>query len=362
MLDLYVGGPGAGKSYEVTRYRILPALQEGRKVVTNLAVNHARMIIAAGCAPDLLVILPERINGRWWGSSVEDYDQSWQDAEGKRCLFVIDECHRPLPSRNTSVELEEWYSMHRHKGYDVVLLSQSSRKVNAVIMDMVQTSISLRKATALGSSKTYLRFVLDGVKGKPISKTVRPYDKRFFSLYASHTGSKGPIKESGSKEKGVFSHWIFKVIGLFAIFIVYQGIKLASMVDDGETVLTSESSKDVVEVPNDKKENAVKLPVVEKLEDANRADQVDKKEVVEDKQGGHPLASFELVYHGTFNGQALLTGGGNLWRGGELTAMGYSVSPVSLCAARIEWGEWSHIIGCAKGRVGAVAAVSSTLY
>ncbi|MFN1568607.1 zonular occludens toxin domain-containing protein, partial [Vibrio harveyi] len=38
-ISLLKGKPRSGKSYEAVRYHILPAIQEGRKVVTNIPLN-----------------------------------------------------------------------------------------------------------------------------------------------------------------------------------------------------------------------------------------------------------------------------------------------------------------------------------
>ncbi|MBV1843592.1 zonular occludens toxin domain-containing protein, partial [Photobacterium ganghwense] len=39
MINLIVGRPGGGKSYEAVVFHIIPAIQNGRKVVTNLPLN-----------------------------------------------------------------------------------------------------------------------------------------------------------------------------------------------------------------------------------------------------------------------------------------------------------------------------------
>lgn len=36
MINLLLGAPGGGKSYEAVAYHVLPAVQSGRKVITNL--------------------------------------------------------------------------------------------------------------------------------------------------------------------------------------------------------------------------------------------------------------------------------------------------------------------------------------
>lgn len=38
-LNIIVGRPGSGKDYEAVAYHVIPAIKEGRRVVTNLPLN-----------------------------------------------------------------------------------------------------------------------------------------------------------------------------------------------------------------------------------------------------------------------------------------------------------------------------------
>ncbi|EPW3551744.1 zonular occludens toxin domain-containing protein, partial [Pseudomonas aeruginosa] len=38
MINLILGQPGGGKSHEAVVYHVVPALNQGRKVITNLAL------------------------------------------------------------------------------------------------------------------------------------------------------------------------------------------------------------------------------------------------------------------------------------------------------------------------------------
>jgi len=39
MINLLLGQPGGGKSYEAVAFHILPALAQGRKVITNMPLD-----------------------------------------------------------------------------------------------------------------------------------------------------------------------------------------------------------------------------------------------------------------------------------------------------------------------------------
>jgi len=67
MIDLLEGIPGSGKSYEAVVYHVLPALKNGRKVVTNLPLNVDAFAKLDARYRDLLDIrkAPLPVLGRW---------------------------------------------------------------------------------------------------------------------------------------------------------------------------------------------------------------------------------------------------------------------------------------------------------
>ena len=54
MINLLLGAPGGGKSYEAVVYHILPALEKGRKVITNLPLNIERIAAIDPAYSDLI--------------------------------------------------------------------------------------------------------------------------------------------------------------------------------------------------------------------------------------------------------------------------------------------------------------------
>lgn len=212
MINLLLGGPGGGKSYEAVVFHVLPALKRGRKVITNLPLNVEELeAVEPGCSALIeirtgtLAVAPELSDSAEAGvmglinqaraakfvsrpfANPEDYESEWRHVEGMGPLFVIDECHFALPRGGTSRAVEEWYSMHRHFNVDVLLITQSSGKISAAIKDLVQVCYKVRKAVALGKPNGYIRKVLDGVNGGEVSTSERKYLPQMFKLYRSHT-------------------------------------------------------------------------------------------------------------------------------------------------------------------------------
>jgi zona occludens toxin len=219
-----LGPPGAGKSYEAVVYQVLPALQQGRKVITNLPLNLEKFSLLDPAYSALIEVRKATSDNLKPFSDVADYQDPWRHPEhGYGPLYVIDECHIPMPRGGTGRDVEEWYSLHRHEGADLVLMTQSYGKVSKSICDLVQTVIVLRKNTALGSQKSYRREVRDGLTranriGKP---AIRTYKKEYFSLYQSYT--RGGKAEAGASDiRPIWKRWEFYSAGVALLIVLYQ--------------------------------------------------------------------------------------------------------------------------------------------
>ncbi|MBF4286404.1 zonular occludens toxin domain-containing protein, partial [Vibrio anguillarum] len=106
-------------------------------------------------------------------------------------LFVIDECHMVLPNRQLDSKILEFYSLHGHYGYDIILLTQNLRKVHRDVKDMIEMTYYCAKNTAFGSDKTYTKKVRIGATTEVVNEEQRKYKKEFFPFYQSHTQSSG---------------------------------------------------------------------------------------------------------------------------------------------------------------------------
>lgn len=218
MINLLLGPPGAGKSYEAVVFHVLPALLEGRKVITNLPLQ-LEAFRAYGIDLSLIELRHSSIENPKPFSSPDDYGSEWRGENGVGPLYVVDECHKPLPKGMTLRLVEEWFAEHRHEGADVLLITQSYGKISQSIRDMVQIVYRVRKATALGSDKRYIRKVQDGLRGEIMNENIRVYNADRFHLYKSHTKSNSAVSEATAKDiKPIWKHW--SVIGAFALIPV----------------------------------------------------------------------------------------------------------------------------------------------
>lgn len=221
MINGVEGIPGSGKSYEATCFHVLVALQGGRKVITNLPLN-VEMFAAIDPAYRALIEVRRRcqpIRGTWDAARVDvdsgqgnafdlfsdghtedpsvsvslfghvwDYFSVWKHPKtGQGPLFVIDECHVPLPKVGTDKQVIEWFKLSRHFNADVLLMTQSFRDMNPMIAGLLAILVKVRKADILGKADHYIRKVHGGYRGAVISTEQRKYEPQYFALYKSHT-------------------------------------------------------------------------------------------------------------------------------------------------------------------------------
>lgn len=207
MINLLLGPPGAGKSYEAVVFHVLPALLSGRMVITNLPLNLDEFK-AAGVDVSLIELRQQSIENPKPFASPDDYGSEWRGDGGIGPLYVIDECHKPFPKGMTLRMVEEWFAEHRHEGADCLLITQSYGKISQSIRDMVQVVYRVRKATALGSDKRYFRKVQDGLRGEVMNENIRVYNSDRFKLYKSHTKTNSAVSEAmASDVKPIWRHW-----------------------------------------------------------------------------------------------------------------------------------------------------------
>jgi len=248
MINLLLGSSGSGKSYEACAFHILNALQNGRRVITNMPVQVDAYAAIDPAFRDLLEIRrkPQPIRGTWTPTAeggaftlfedghvempdpdarafggVWDYFTTWRDREtGAGPLFVIDECQYCIPAKATQRAVEEWAALHRHFNADVLYITQSYGKISQAIRDNVQMVYRCRKNVALGAPSSYTRKVQDGLRGEVVNTTIRKYNPKYFGLYKSHTQGVAAEEFKGTDIRPFWKNWTFIGAGICACIFV----------------------------------------------------------------------------------------------------------------------------------------------
>ena len=218
MINGIQGKPGGGKSYEAVVTHIIPTItKDRRKVVTNLPLNVDVFCEVYGeYCRDLIEIVDGEFHnyGGQRPFSKKDHFlqyEGWQNPQGQKVYFFIDECHLAMPTQGTEKELTEFFSMHRHYGFDIMLITQNFRKVNKDIKDMIQMSYRCIKKSHMGQDDKYILKVHDGVgtTNASVYRTdERKYESRYFRFYTSHTKNNKSVQEATSKDvKKWYNNW-----------------------------------------------------------------------------------------------------------------------------------------------------------
>lgn len=232
------GRTGGGKSYEAVVSHIIPIVtQQKRKVVTNLPLNVDEICAVYGneCRALIDVIDGEFHNygGQRPFSKKEHYLQyeDWQNESGLRVYFVVDECQLSIPQQGTDKELIQFFEMHRHYGFDILLITQNFRKVNRDIRDLVGNHYRAIKKSMMGQNDKYILKVHDGSSASNASVVAtheREYEKKYFKFYKSHTKSNVAIKEADSNDiKKWYDNWFFKgsvILFIIAFMMLYSNL------------------------------------------------------------------------------------------------------------------------------------------
>lgn len=385
MINFLLGAPGGGKSYEAVAYHVLPALKAGRKVITNLPLAIEQFALLDESYPALIELRTEtrkepepfdedraesmfkrfgitahikKITNAAF-SNREDYGDEWRHPEtGAGPLYIIDECHIPLPAKGTPVAVEEWFSLHRHETADVLLITQSYGKVNRAISELTQIAYRVRKNTSFGSATSYTRKVQDGLRGEVVNTAIRKYEKKYFKLYRSHTKGGGAELSAGDI-KPIWQNWT--VIGSVLLFIIggfwlsqagnpLQAKVKPSKVSDFQAASVSQKqhislTPTPIEVP---------YPVSDNLEPfSGREIHFAGSVRYTDYQGNQrDNTSFFVTQNGTKVMEVL---------GRELALMGYKVEVVAPCVARIQFAGRSWFSICDKGQLSPAVGQDSQL-
>lgn len=248
MINMLIGRPRSGKSYEATAFHVIPAIKAGRLVITNLPLNVDYFCSVFGeHVRDLIVIYRPNKDIKIRFQHPFDYKSDWKHpVSGIGPLFIIDECHFAIRKGGTFQATEEWYSMHGHENADVLLITQSYGKVDKNICDMVEILYRVSKKTIFGDESSYIRKVFGGIGGAEMNCETRPYDKSYFPFYRSHTLSDTTGEAFAQDIKPFWKQW--PIIGA-AVCIVSALIAMVSMSLSGHGLLSTNIESPSVPAP-----------------------------------------------------------------------------------------------------------------
>lgn len=300
MINGIAGKPGGGKSYEAVKNHVIPALKEGRRVVTNLPLQIEHFVAVYGEQVRNLIVLVTYDYHDYGNqkpfSRIEDWleHQDWKNEKGQGVLFVIDEAHLSLPSRMQKgsgldiTKVLEFLSMHRHYGFDVLLITQNFKKIHADIRDMVQLVYRCIKKSMFGQDDEYIIKVHEGCTSQVVNTDERAYESYVFKFYKSHTKSESQIVEATTRD---VTPW--HKTGLMKVSYVILFFALLMIVNVARIIMEDDESIDSNDVPIEKKVSVNSESVVSPEIQKNQLNKSKKTDTEIQKKQNHNIRSID---------------------------------------------------------------------
>jgi zona occludens toxin len=192
-IDAYTGLPRSGKSYSVVKNVILPSLQEGREVHTNIPLTDL--------CTDKYPGLVHQLKPEWFK------DLELFAAIPAGAVVVLDELWRRWPAglkaNNVNFADKEFLAEHGHNVDDngnttrVVLVTQDLSQISAFARDLVAMTYRTTKLDAVGADNRFRVDIYTGCvtgqkppKNQLLRSTFDKYDPTIYGYYRSSTKSK----------------------------------------------------------------------------------------------------------------------------------------------------------------------------
>ena len=216
----YSGLPGSGKSYGVVENVVLPALEAGRHIITNIPLKLGRL---ADDYPQGSVTLFDNREAE------NDHTFFDMDRHPAGVIWIIDEAWRFWKSGMKATNIpqcqKEFFTEHRHnvgpdgRTNEIVLVTQDLAQLCAFVRSLVEETYRAVKLTAIGQKNKYRVDVFMGAAtgqkpGKPMRQLYGSYKPEIYQYYKSHTRNKtdfaAGMEEKADDRANVLKHPLIK--------------------------------------------------------------------------------------------------------------------------------------------------------
>jgi len=237
-ISAYVGLPGHGKSYEVVKSVIIPAISSGRRVVSNIyGLN--KQLIEEYCLSKDKKLSQENLgelvvvdNDACLDADFYPYKNAIDNNIETFCkagdLIIIDEAWRFFPKKEKINDNHfSFLSEHRHFtdkngiSCDFVILNQDLTNLQRELVERIETTFKMTKLVAAGLKSRYRVDVFSGNKCWKTAKTAsyqEKYDKSVFPLYKSYETDNGRELVT-DKRQNALSKSSIKYIAFIALIV-----------------------------------------------------------------------------------------------------------------------------------------------
>lgn len=142
MIYIYTGTPGSGKSLHCIK-DIIFKLKHGGNVISNFPVNTSKI---KGCKGEFIFKLNKDLTPEYL---VEYARKNHIKGKEAQTLIVIDEAQSLFNPRDfrdlKRKDYNQFFSLHRHLGYNVILITQNDRLLDKQIRCLIEYEVKHRK-------------------------------------------------------------------------------------------------------------------------------------------------------------------------------------------------------------------------
>lgn len=242
-IEAYTGKMGDGKTYEVVKSVVVPAIRRGQRVVTNIRGLNAELIAKHLDMPvgRVRALIKEfHIDDAFGptGALVPNFFPSEGGQEDGILEWgaynIIDEAHFVFGT-GTKFDNRGKYFMrqHRHETVDdqstqIIIITQSVDDLTSSVKNVIRSTTRCIKKTMFGKNKEYWCRNFNGATEAPskmINEATYKYSEPYTSMYMSQRGAMA--NERGVDNRGVI--WknrklqIFALLALLAtVFLIYS--------------------------------------------------------------------------------------------------------------------------------------------
>lgn len=225
-INCYSGLQGSGKSYEVVSSIIIPAVAQGRRVVTNISGIDNDGIRAYCC--EKLDVPMEKLGHVVYASnekvSSHDFFPPENIHQPTECtsfvlpgdLVAVDEAYKIWGSDcKIHTEHKIFFREHRHYIHsqtgvacDLVLMTQDIGDLHRVLKVVIEQSFKTHKAKGVGMTNVYTITMWEGWKQhqKTIVKDwTQTYNAEIFPLYKSYSGEQQGKEVASDSRQNILS-------------------------------------------------------------------------------------------------------------------------------------------------------------
>jgi len=235
-ITAYIGVPGSGKSYEVVKSVIVPALIKGRRVVSNVYGLKIESIYdycrskTKGDIGELICVTNEQCKDPEFLPYKDSVDTFCKPGD----LICLDEVWKfwnsdsDIHANHRSFVAEHRHFVDEQSGFtcDFVVINQAIVNLPRFIKDRIESTFKMTKLKTLGMHNRYRVDVYISTKltkANLSTQTFSKYEKKIYSLYDSYEAKNA--KEDKTDDRGnIFKSKQFIIGAVLVVFFFYYGI------------------------------------------------------------------------------------------------------------------------------------------